>query len=241
MQDFSNYKFRCSQLGDIIPKSGKLTQTAKSKLIEIYVSETYGVFKEITSKQIEKGNRMESYSIALIDKLFYGGIFLAKEKERKTNDYISGECDLITPDGIIWDIKNSYDIFTFNNAELSYEYMMQLQGYMWLYGAKKARLCYTLNDLPFDMLDDEFRRLFYTGKYLSIESPNYLADCEKLSKKFIYDYLQPYERVKIFDMDIDMDIQDRIKQGTDEARLYLRTLQDVNISQTNKIKSLLCE
>lgn len=236
--DFSTFTFRASSLGDIIPKSGKLTQTAQSKLIEVYIEAVYDVKKDITSKYFEKGLRLEGDSIALVDSLFYNTSFLQKNTERKSNNYINGECDLLTPDGIVWDIKNNYDIFTFYSAELTYEYEMQLQGYMWLWGLDKARLCYTLMDLPQDMFDSECMKLFYTGNYLSTESPAFIAACNTLKRKYIYDYFSDIERVKIFEIERDEVVIEKIKSGVELARQFLNDLQKADIERITKNRKL---
>lgn len=240
MIDFSKYNFRASQIGDIISKSGKITQTSESKLIEVYIEAVYDVKKDITSKYLEKGVRLESESIALIDRLFYNTSFLSKNTDRKNNDFITGECDLLTPDGYVWDIKNNYDIFTFYKAGATYEYEMQLQCYMWLFGVEKARLCYTLMDLPEDMLSDELQRLFYTGKFLTMESNEYIAACKDAERKYKYDYLLDIERVKIFEFTRDEATIDKIKSGVDNARKFLIELQQLDVERIAKNKSL-CE
>jgi hypothetical protein len=73
-----------------------------------------------------------------------------KNAERRKNDWITGEADLVCDD-CIRDIKTSWSIETFPVlAELGEgkTYYWQLQAYMELWDKPKAEICYCLVDTP---------------------------------------------------------------------------------------------
>lgn len=164
--DFSNIRFRASQLGLIMsnPKSkqdkeaGILSETAKAHLVEVYIREKYGRDKEIYSKYLEKGTRVEQDSIDILSSVL--GVKLVKNETRYENDWITGTPDIITQDGII-DIKSSFDIFTFfsnavfNPDKVKSSYFTQMQAYMWLTGKEKAMISTVLTNTPPDIIQSE--------------------------------------------------------------------------------------
>lgn len=150
---------RCSELSQLMtqPKSKKnneLSVTAMS-LIKNKVKESIlGVRKKITSKAMEKGIRCEQDSIDFLNLIFFEDY--KKHVGRIENDYITGECDILTSD-YVRDIKTcwSIDTFPFFADELSSEYMWQMTGYMWLYDRPKAYVDFCLVDTPEDLIGYE--------------------------------------------------------------------------------------
>lgn len=221
--DFSNYKFRCSALGNLVSASGKFTDGNKTYIREVFIGALNNVRKEVTSKYFEKGLFEEESGISLLNDTLYRGQLCVKNKERKQNDYIHGEADCIKG-GYVYDIKNAWDVFTFGNASLTHNYRWQLIGYMWLWEMDKARLFYCLNDTPEHILATEERRLFYAGNYVSIESPDYIEDCRKLREKHVHSHRPLWERFKVFDVErADEDIE-RLKASINQARAYMDEL-----------------
>ncbi|GAA4328298.1 hypothetical protein [Flaviaesturariibacter amylovorans] len=198
--NFSNYEFRCSALGKIMSPSGKWTQSNETYLHELFIGEINGIRKEINSKYFEKGKYMEEDGITLLNASLYAGRLLVKNKERKHNGWIHGEADCIAPDGIVYDIKNAWDRFTFGKASLTWEYEWQLRGYMWLWAKEKASLFYCLNNMPEHLLVAEEKKLFYAGNYLSIEDPDYLEACDELRYRNNYDGMPLFARFRVWDV-----------------------------------------
>lgn len=161
-----NILFRCSQLGKLMTeprnKTEKLSETAKSLCFELFIEHKYGRRKQVTSKYIEKGIAVEeagitSYNIHLVQTTGQR-VVLQKNTERRSNDYITGEPDIITPQ--LADVKSSWDIFTFMDAKygkLNKDYFWQLQGYMMLFGHEEADLVYTLQNTPDEIIERETR------------------------------------------------------------------------------------
>ena len=148
-------KFRCSSLGKLMtePRSkseGVLSVGAKTYIRELAAQEIFGVEFEISSKAIEKGIEVEGDSIDLLNSA--RGLSLFKNTERKSNDFITGECDLFDSDAKRGhDIKSSWSIATFPITVADCEdrlYEWQMRGYMALWDADEWEVNYCLVDTP---------------------------------------------------------------------------------------------
>lgn len=162
----SNIIFRCSSLGRLMTeprsKSETISETAKALCLELFIEQKYGRRKNFDSKYMAKGREVEengitAYNIMCI-KTTGQYLEMNKNTERRTNDYITGEPDIITPR--LADIKSSWDIFTFWDSKtkpLNKDYYWQLQGYMMLFGHDEADLVYTLQNTPDEIIERETR------------------------------------------------------------------------------------
>ena len=137
--------FRCHSVGEIMGVKG-LGVTGEKRAIQTYLEQFTDRQKEIKSKYLEKGILNESGAIQLVNELFTTNY--EKNEIRLSNDYLTGECDVIGSDCIA-DIKCSWDIFTFFEAKTKdvKDYEWQLRGYMELYDKPKAELYYCLTDM----------------------------------------------------------------------------------------------
>lgn len=147
------FKCRASAAGKLMTnqKSAKdaLSQTTKSYLDEWMKEIIYGVRREITSKQIEKGLEYEDQAIDKVIEWLDLPLAL-KNKERFKDEYFEGEPDLLVGNCVI-DIKNSWDCFTFPlfaDEIPTDDYEYQVQVYMHLTGLKKAKVVYVLLNTP---------------------------------------------------------------------------------------------
>lgn len=223
--NFDNYLIRCSSLGAIMTdgrsKTEPLGETCKSKLIECFVTEKYGREKEITSKYIAKGLAAEEDSLTLYSRLNKKVFF--KNEERFTNEYLSGTPDLIDGDCIL-DIKTSWDLFTFycvKTKEINKAYYLQLQGYMALTGATKAKLCYCLVNTPEPLINDEKTKLMYSMGAATSESPDFLKGCEEIEKAMKFDDIPMIQKVIEFEFMRDDLLIDKIYQRVALCREFL--------------------
>ena len=110
---------------------------------------------QVTNNKLRKGIMCEKASIKLFNEVFFTDF--KKNEVRKSNEWISGECDIEAPD-TIYDIKTSWSKETFPMlpSEINIgAYEWQLRGYMMLYDKPKAALVYCLVDTPCDLLDFE--------------------------------------------------------------------------------------
>lgn len=155
-------KFRCSSIGKLMtePKSkseGPLSVGAKTYIRQLAAQEILGIDFEVSSKAMEKGIVCEGESIQLLNNV--RGLSLVKNTERKTDDYLTGECDLF--DELLTrghDIKTSWSAATFPILPIDCEdklYEWQMRGYMRLWGAKSWEVDYCLVDTPENLIGFE--------------------------------------------------------------------------------------
>lgn len=237
---FDDFKFRCSALGKIVSKSGNFTDGNKAYIEEVFIGEIEGVRKEAYGKALEKGIFCEQDGILMLQNTIYKGRLIVKNKIRKHNDFIHGECDVFK-DGIVYDIKNAYDRFTFGKATLSHDYYWQLVGYMWLWEAKQSRLFYCLNNMPDHLLAAEEQSLFYKnrGKYLTMDSEDFLKDCEELRKAHNYDNKPIETKFKVWDVHLLGSDIEKLKSAIDKARKYMNDLYDAHLAMIDKNRQLM--
>ena len=148
-------KFRCSSLGKLMtePRSkseGPLSVGAKTYIRELAAQEIFGVDFVVSSKAMEKGIEAEGDSIDLLNSV--RGLSLVKNTERRSNDFITGECDLFDASARRGhDIKTSWSIATFPITVADCEdklYEWQMRCYMALWDADEWEVNYCLVDTP---------------------------------------------------------------------------------------------
>ena len=148
-------KFRCSSLGKLMtePRSkseGVLSVGAKTYIRELAAQEIFGVDFVVSSKAMEKGVEAEGDSIDLLNSV--RGLSLVKNTERRSNEFITGECDLFDASAKRGhDIKTSWSIATFPITVADCEdklYEWQMRGYMALWDAEEWEVNYCLVDTP---------------------------------------------------------------------------------------------
>lgn len=140
---------RCSSLDDLMSNAkskGALSAKAKEVIEKMAIESRFSTPLYVSTKYTKKGIECENDSIELFNTVFFKN--LKKNEVRLSNDYITGECDLIDGDTII-DIKTSWDIKTFATQLLDpTAYEWQLRGYMWLYDKPKACTVHCLVNTP---------------------------------------------------------------------------------------------
>ena len=176
-------------------KTDTISKTTISYLNDWMKEQIYGYRKNVSTKQIEKGIDYEDAAIeAVID--WCDLPFVVKNEQRFTDDWFTGEPDLLTTDRVI-DIKNSWDFSTFPlfDEEIPTEnYMYQVQVYMHLTGRKKASVIYVLLNTPETKFDPEIT----------------------------YDHVDTKFRYKVFDFDYDPEIIEKLKQRIIDCRTYIK-------------------
>jgi hypothetical protein len=145
-----NLIFRCSAVGELMGKTG-LGLTGQKRAIYSYIEQFEGRTKEIKSKYLEKGIANELGAIELVNEVL--GTNYQKNEDRLTNDFLTGECDIVGEDEIP-DIKCSWDRFTFSEAKTSAKtnYEWQCRGYMELWDKPKSSIIFCLTDMPDSMI-----------------------------------------------------------------------------------------
>lgn len=175
--DVNEILFRCSSLGYLMvePKSKteEISETTKTHLVDVFVSNRYNRFEEVNGKALDKGNETEEDSITTVCRII--GKYLEKNEEHLSNEYIKGTPDLFIGKSIreateVRDTKSSWSAFTFfraMNKKLDPKYYWQVMGYMDLTGAKIAYIDYCLNNTPYHLIESELRKESYSHPELN--------------------------------------------------------------------------
>lgn len=225
----------------LVKDKKELSLTCKSYLKEWIISKKYNRQKEFTSKQTEKGILTEEIGIDLIqDVLFNNSSLLIKNTQVHEDDYFTGEHDIEVLNFII-DNKSSYDIWTFPHLDEKIEtdlYDYQGRVYLRLRNKEVFLLCYTLNDMPMEILQDEFQRYKYKNSIIDETDQEYY----EFAKNYIYtndgletmkmylfsnadtsDFVEvPKEkRIKNFEIERDIEIENKMIARVLECRNWI--------------------
>lgn len=238
MTDFSGILVHASSMGCLFTeprevaakKAGELSKTAKTHLIKVYAREYWGRWKDVTTKQMEKGTAVEIDVIHLLSK--HDGFPYEKNELRINNEWITGHADIVCGEGII-DVKASWDAETFLPKllePLDFDYNIQLQCYMWLYNKKMAKLVYGLVNMPDYMLKNELQKLLYSMDVISDMSPEYIKASKKLIKNCVFDDIAESERVISLIVARDEDLIKQIPEKVTKARKFLAQLHEKHLN-----------
>lgn len=216
------FKCRASQMWLLLKndRSGKsMGETAKSYIKEWYISQLTGKQKEIKSKYLERGNALEEKAIERAGEHY--GVEVIKNELFLENEYFTGTFDVRTIDRVI-DTKVPFDCFTFPffETELDPNYYAQMQIYMELTGLKKASVCYCLENGSNEQIE---RLSWQIAKDLGKDEPD-IDDWEQAEKQLNYDHLPDELRIKVFEIEYNIDFIENAKKRVLEAREYLQTI-----------------
>ncbi len=193
--------FRASSLADIMtdPK-GKdeiLSVGAKTVISKMAKEFIYGYEEVISSKYMEKGIRVESKSIDLLNSVLLTSY--EKNEERRSNEWITGEADIVADDRII-DIKSNWSLTTFpvtpeEGQDKKYEW--QGRAYMMLWDKPKFEIAYCMVSTPEDLIGWEQKSLHQV---------------DNISREL---------RVTLVKYERDLALEEKIKVKVNAARAYL--------------------
>lgn len=181
-------------------KSGNgLSETCKTYLEEWIKEqpEFYNRTHDFKSKYTDKGNSCEADSMEFAART-YGWGLVSKNTERKDNEFIEGECDLVLAD-LIADIKNSWSDKTFplfDDEVPEKGYDMQLQGYCVLWDKPAGALIYTLMDVPEYLVEKEARSRSWEMGLEEVPAELY----DEVKAEMTYSNLPEKLRIKRFDI-----------------------------------------
>lgn len=217
----------------------ELPDTCTSELKKVYNMEVRGFHKDINSKYLEKGQYCEESGIDMLQRtLFHSVTFpLINNKERKSNDYLEGEWDILKMP-IVVDVKNCYDWESFENAELSHIYESQLKGYCSLTGATEAILFFCLTNMPDHMMKAEHRKLFYAAnKWATMDDPDFEKECDELTERYSFDKFPVYQRFKWFTVTYDPNEMKKVFKRIEECRDWLNKYHEQQLAfhELNKL------
>lgn len=162
------FKCRASALGGLMTRldKGGLGKTSKKVVLNAVLFDALGYRRELDAKMINKGLMLEDDAIKAVSLL--KAVTMTKNTERRSNEWFSGECDLLTDDSIR-DTKCSWSIdsfpWTHDDAMQRVKdggYDWQGQVYMSLWGKKVHYVDFVLLPTPHSLLgynDDEYEHI----------------------------------------------------------------------------------
>lgn len=197
------FKIRASASGQVMTnprsKTELLSETTKSYVYDWLKEQIYGYRKQLNNKYVNKGLQLEDKAIdKAIEVLNIP--FAIKNEKYYEDDFFCGTPDLIV-DGIVYDIKCSWDCFTFPlfDSEIPTKgYFYQLQVYMHLLGLKKAKLVYVLLNTPDELTYEE---------------------------KHDYSAIEEKYKIKTFEIDYDAEVIADLQQRVENIREFITTIK----------------
>ena len=193
--------FRASSLSEIMtdPKSkGEILSVgAKSAITRMAKEFIYGFKEEVSSKYMEKGLRVEDQSIQLLNSVLLTDF--VKNQERRNNEWITGEADIVGGDRII-DIKSSWSLKTFPALAadgMDKDYEWQGRAYMMLWDKPYFEIAYCMVSTPEDLIGYEQKSMH------------------------LVDGIERDLRVTIVSYERDLELEEKIKIKVNAARAYL--------------------
>lgn len=187
-----------------------LSVGAKTFLEDIAKEFVYGFHAVVGSKYMDKGRIVEEQSIALYNSVFFTN--LSKNTERRTNEWLTGECDLFTGQKVI-DIKSSWTLATFPataaaGADKQYEW--QGRAYMMLWDVEAFDIAYCMVNTPDELIRFEQEDLHFV------------------------DHLDEALRITIVSYQRDRALEEKIKTKVGAARRYLaKVIEDIKAQHTH--------
>jgi len=211
-------------LGNLLDKQlakPTLSTTTKTYLEQLHKEVIFDKAAPLTSKYLDKGIQVEEASISLYsdvtDTLFI------KNKERKNNDFLTGEADNVQ--GKIRDIKSSWDLSTFPMFEdeiPNKDYYWQLQCYMELWNIDEAELIYCLVDTPLTLIEDEKRRMSWKMGFIDLPDDMAL----EIEKNMMFNDVPAEFRCKVYHVKRDKAAMKQLQDQIERCRAYLNGLSE---------------
>lgn len=202
-------KFRASAIAEIMAdgKGEELSVGAKTYLKGIAKEMIYGYQEEISSKYMEKGTRCEQDSIDLYNRVFFTRH--TKNKERLTDDWFTGEPDIIVPGEKIIDIKTAWSLATFPATVEDVQAITKKSGYDY-----QGRVYMLLFDLP-----------VFEVAYGMVTTPEDLRKWEQ-QELHVVDHIDPALRITRCTIERCEKIEAKMIIKVEAAREYLKGALD---------------
>lgn len=172
-----------------------LSETAKSEVIVWMKEQLYGNYHDFSTKYTVKGLLCEDDAISFAASYYKWGN-VKKNTDRKTNEFLTGECDVELSKSIA-DIKNCWSEKTFPLMDTDIPidgYGWQGLGYLDLWNKQTFQLTYCLMDAPEILVDQEARRKQYE---LGLDELDFEL-WEEVKKRMTFSHLHADLRIKSF-------------------------------------------
>lgn len=183
-------------LAPLLEKS--LSAGAKTALGKLAKELMYDYKLNVTGKYMDKGLIVEDQAIELYNSVFFTEY--EKNTVRLTNEWITGECDIIVPQVKGIDIKSAWSLDTFpalaeDGEESVYEW--QCRGYMMLWDVPEWEVAYCMVDTPDELIKYEQEDIHYVS------------------------HIDERLRVTVLNYKRDLALEEKIKRKVEAARRYL--------------------
>lgn len=211
------------RLAELIHKrdNPELSQTAKSYILEFAIELKYGIKKDIVNKYIEKGLKCEESAIMLLNQ-FLGRLYV-KNNIRKSNGWVTGECDIFEP-VYIRDTKCSWDAIShFSDLKLKSDWEWQMRCYLELYDKEIGYVDRVLIDTPEELIQDELRRASWKMGYNDL--PSELED--KIRHNLTFQYIPIEKKIRTWEIKRDPKITAKMVDRAQMATEYLIKLLEI--------------
>lgn len=211
------FKIRASAASQIMTnprsKSEVLSETCKSYVRDQWIADTYKREKDFTSLAIQKGLMNEEQGITALS--LHLGEMITKNQKHYSNDYITGTPDLMIDD-TVYDIKCSYNIWSFAKAELTPAYDWQIKSYMDLLGVKKGYVVYVLTNTPESIIQAELRSIVW-----KLQDDDDMLEIEQgLRKEMTYDDIPAKDKIKLFPVEYSQEAIENLYGRVELCREY---------------------
>ncbi len=191
-----------------------LSAMAKTEVISMARQFVYDYRSEVTAKTMDKGIQCEDKGIELYNNVFFTNY--EKNTVRKSNDWVTGECDILVPNVKTIDTKLAWSLDTFpctsalvtqTCKESGYDW--QGDVYMWLEDVPMHEVAYIMTSTP-----EELRRW---------ESP----------KIHEVDHIAPSLRVTRTTFQVDLKRREKMKRKITAARkLFDSIIEQIQADHT---------
>lgn len=232
----NQFKIRASSALDIMADAkvkGNLSVGAQTYCKKWLKEFLFNRREELKNKFVNKGNATEEDGFTLMaTELKLGMVY--KNIDPKENEFMKGTCDLFLPDNV-YDNKSSYSLDTFPmfETEIDKKYWVQLQVYGCLWDVKNLNLCYTLNDLDDEAIENIIKwKVSHDERYEIANRLVYtLESFERLKSNFFdkstlntFIEIPDEKRIKHFKFERDDDYIKKIESRVLECRIFIEQL-----------------
>lgn len=195
---------RASELHHIMGdgKGSELTVTAKTFLSDYAKEFVYGYNEVVDCKEMRKGIQCEAEAIELYNSVFFTNY--QKNTVRKTNKWVSGECDIVNYGKNVVDIKNAWSLKTFPATIEKVETIIKKSGYDW-----QLDVYMMLFDVPCGEI-----------AYCMVSTPEELLRYEQMDLHQV-DHIDPTLRVTRCFVERNLAREEKIKVKCEAANEYL--------------------
>ena len=225
---------RMQELREKINAPFELSDTAKQFIFEMWAENEKGIYTTFTSKYTDKGLWTEEECLTLLTKI--DERFYSKNKDRIENDDFTGEVDIsvhqIDGKKVIQDIKSSWDLNTYWNAEIDKRKEYQARVYMELWDADECWIRHCLVDCPEHLWQGELYRWKLNNGIIDEEMEEVKEFYEKFRAQLIFSdnpNISEEERVRTFKIERDQKKYDELVERVGHAREYYDSITLKNL------------